>query len=180
MASTSYLLQGPRVAVRRLGRQDYAEIAALAKDSAEIHRRWLGAQEHTPEGFERRLQRFEHPSHEGFVICLHSTGEIVGGVNINNIVRGALQSGTLGYAAYASTAGRGYMTEGLGLVVRLAFDQLELHRLEANIQPDNTSSLNLVERLGFRREGFSTAYQFINGEWRDHERWAITADIAPG
>ncbi len=70
------------------------------------------------------------------------------------------------------------MTEGLGLVVRVAFDQLQLHRLEANIQPDNTSSLNLVRRLGFRREGYSTAFQFINGKWRDHERWAITAEMA--
>ncbi len=105
MASTSYLLQGPRVAVRRIGRQDYAEIAALTRGSTEIHRRWLGTQEHTPEGFESRLQRFEQPAHEGFVVCLHSTGGIVGGVNINNIVRGALQSGTLGCTAYASTPG---------------------------------------------------------------------------
>ncbi|MGW6055467.1 GNAT family N-acetyltransferase [Streptomyces sp. NPDC055189] len=178
MAHSNYLLRGPRVAIRRIARHDYAEITTLAAASAETHRRWLGTHEHTPEAFERRLQRFEQPTHDGFVICLHSTGEIVGGVNINNIVRGALQSGTLGYTAYASTTGRGYMTEGLGLVVRLAFDQLELHRLEANIQPANTSSLNLVKRLGFRQEGYSTAFQLINGEWRDHERWAITAETA--
>ncbi|MGW2698005.1 GNAT family N-acetyltransferase [Streptomyces sp. NPDC001296] len=178
MASTSYLLQGPRVAVRHVSRQDYTELTALAQTSAEMLRPWLGARESTAEAFESYLERLDHPSHEGFVICLHSTGQIVGGVNINNIVRGTLQTGTLGYTAYASTTGRGYMTEGLRLVIRLAFDQMELHRLEANIQPDNASSLNLVKRLGFQREGYSAAFQFVNGEWRDHERWAITTETA--
>ncbi|WP_392900596.1 GNAT family N-acetyltransferase [Streptomyces sp. LN699] len=176
MTRTSYLGQGPRVAIRHVGSQDYAELTGLAQESAEMLRRWLGARENTVEAFESYLERFEQPTHEGFVICLRSTGKIVGGVNINNIIRGTLQSGTLGYTAYASTIGYGYMTEGLELVIQLAFDQLELHRLEANIQPDNTSSLNLVKRLGFQREGYSAAFQFINGEWRDHERWAVTAE----
>jgi [ribosomal protein S5]-alanine N-acetyltransferase len=166
------------VALRRVCRQDYDELAALAEDSAEMLRRWLGARENTVEAFESYLERFEQPTHEGFVICLRSTGAIVGGININNIVRGTLQCGTLGYTAYALTSGRGYMTEGLGLVIQLAFGPLDLHRLEANIQPDNTPSLNLVKRLGFRREGYSTAFQFINGAWRDHERWAITNETA--
>ncbi|WP_149181394.1 GNAT family N-acetyltransferase [Streptomyces sp. TRM49041] len=178
MAITSYLLQGPRVAIRHVRRQDYDELAALAQESAEMLRRWLGARENTVEAFESYLERFEQPTHEGFVICLRDTGTIVGGININNIVRGTLQSGTLGYTSYASTTGRGYMTEGLRLVLQLAFGPLELHRLEANIQPDNTSSLNLVRRLGFQHEGYSTAFQYINGEWRDHERWAITAEMA--
>ncbi|MFF7984150.1 GNAT family N-acetyltransferase [Streptomyces sp. NPDC007901] len=176
MAITSHLLQGPRVVIRHVRRQDYDELAALAQESAEMLHRWLGARENTVEAFESHLERFEQPTHEGFVICLRDTGTIVGGININNIVRGTLQSGTLGYTSYASTTGRGYMTEGLRLVVQLAFGPLELHRLEANIQPDNTSSLNLVKRLGFQREGYSAAFQYINGEWRDHERWAITAE----
>ncbi|WP_282793020.1 GNAT family protein [Streptomyces sp. CC224B] len=178
MAATDYLEHGPRVAVRRVRRQDYAELSALRRESAEMLRRWLGAREMTVEAFEDSLERFEQPTHEGFVICLHDTGAIVGGVNINNIVRGSLQCGTLGYTAYASTTGRGYLTEGLRLVLRYAFGPLELHRLEANIQPENTPSLRLVERLGFRREGYSVAFQFIDGEWRDHERWAVTAEAA--
>ncbi|MET8538921.1 GNAT family protein [Streptomyces sp. NPDC005065] len=178
MASISYLLQGPRVAIRHLDRQDYAELRVLHQESAEMLRRWLGARENTVEAFESSIERLDQPTHEGFVICLRDTGAIVGGVNINNIVRGSLQCGTLGYTSYASTTGHGYMTEGLELVFQFAFGQLELHRLEANIQPDNASSLNLVKRLGFQREGYSAAFQFINGEWRDHERWAITAEAA--
>ncbi|MER5688256.1 GNAT family protein [Streptomyces sp. NPDC002205] len=178
MAITSHLLQGPRVAIRHVRRQDYDELTALARESAEMLRRWLGARENTVEAFESYLERIGQPTHEGFVICLRGSGTIVGGVNINNVVRGTLRSGTLGYTSYASTTGRGYMTEGLRLVIQLAFGPLELHRLEANIQPDNVSSLNLVKRLGFQREGYSTAFQYVNGEWRDHERWAITAETA--
>lgn len=178
MTVTNYLLQGQRVAIRHVRRQDYDELTARAQESAEMLRRWLGARERTVEAFESYLARCEQPTHEGFVICLRGTGAIVGGVNINNIVRGSLQSGSLGYTSYASTTGRGYMTQGLELVVQFAFGSLGLHRLEANIQPDNASSLNLVKRLGFRHEGYSAAFQYINGEWRDHERWAITAEGA--
>ena len=65
------------------------------------------------------------------------------------------------------------MTEGLTLVIGKAFGALGLHRLEANVQPDNDASIRLVRRLGFRREGYSPRYLKINGRWRDHERWAI-------
>lgn len=71
------------------------------------------------------------------------------------------------------------MSEGLRLVVRFAFTELGLHRLEANIQPANVASLNLVKRLGFRREGYSPGFQRVNGVWQDHERWALTAGMLP-
>lgn len=179
MPSATYLLRGPRVAIRHVTVQDRAELAALSRQSTGLHGPWMPQREMTPEAFTRYLSRFEQPSHEGLLICLCDTGEIAGAVNINNIVRGALQNGTLGYVAYSSTTGRGYMTEGLGLVVRYAFDELGLHRLEANIQPGNTRSARLVARLGFRLEGHSPAFQFIDGAWRDHDRWALTAEMSP-
>lgn len=171
------LARGPRVQVRHPVSDDHGELTALTRQSAGLHGPWVPQRETTPEAFAAYLARIGQPTHEGFVICLRGTGEIVGSVNINNIVRGSLQSGSLGYVAYASTTGRGYMTEGLGLVIRYAFEELGLHRLEANIQPGNTRSSGLVERLGFRCEGHSPAFQLIDGEWRGHDRWAITAPL---
>lgn len=61
------------------------------------------------------------------------------------------------------------------LTVDYAFWTLGLH-LEANIQPENIASIKLVKRLGFTKEGFSRRYLKVNGEWRDHERWALTVE----
>ena len=71
------------------------------------------------------------------------------------------------------------MRDGLELALRLAFGSLGLHRLEANIQPGNASSVALVKGAGFRLEGYSRRYLKISGRWRDHERWAILAEDRP-
>ena len=97
-------------------------------------------------------------------------------ININEIVRGLFCSGYLGYYAFSPHAGRGYMKKGLSAVLSEAFGRQRLHRLEANIQPDNEASRRLVQNAGFRLEGFSPRYLKIAGRWRDHERWAITAE----
>lgn len=115
----------------------------------------------------------------GYLICRRDSGEIVGVVNISEIVRGAFRSGYLGYYAFRPFERSGLMTEGLSLVIGQAFRRLDLHRLEANIQPGNEASIRLVRRLGFRREGYSPRYLKIEGRWRDHERWAILADGGP-
>ncbi len=82
----------------------------------------------------------------------------------------------------AGMTGRGLMREAVGAVVARGFSEHGLHRLEANIQPENSPSRALVQALGFQREGFSPRYLKIGGEWRDHERWAILAEDwrAPG
>lgn len=121
------------------------------------------------------MHRFEDGTNRGYLIRVLETGAAAGMVNINSVIRGRYQGASVGYAAFAPSAGRGYMTEGLALALRHAFGDLRLHRLEANIQPENTTSLALVRRLGFRYEGMSPDYLYINGAWRDHERWSITA-----
>jgi ribosomal-protein-alanine N-acetyltransferase len=72
------------------------------------------------------------------------------------------------------------MTRGLRAVLEIVFSDLGLHRVEANIQPANRRSINLVRRLGFEKEGFSPGYLMVDGEWRDHERWALRAENWPG
>ncbi|MFE6688610.1 GNAT family N-acetyltransferase [Streptomyces sp. NPDC057743] len=177
MTSTDrYLVRGPRVGIRPFTVDDREEFTALARQSTDLHRPWLFPPA-TDGAFDDYLARLQEPLREGYLICEHNTGRIAGYLTINNIVHGAFHSGAIGYGAFAHAAGRGLMSEGLRLVLRHAFGPLGLHRLEANIQPSNRQSVSLVERAGFRLEGFSPDFLFVDGAWRDHERWAITSEM---
>ncbi|MEU5217632.1 GNAT family protein [Streptomyces sp. NPDC020807] len=183
-----FLATGPRVGLRPFSPDDAEEFTARARESRELHRPWLFPP-CTPEAYAVYAGALTgDPARAGFLVCEHEGpgvaghgdgGRIAGFVNINNIVRGAFRSGALGYGAFAHAAGRGLLGEALGLVMAYAFGPLELHRLEANIQPGNAASRALVRRAGFRLEGFSPAMLFVDGAWRDHERWAITAPDGP-
>ena len=122
------------------------------------------------------LSRLERGNSFGFLVYRNEDSTLAGVININDIVMGGFRCGSLGYYGAAMFAGRGCMTEGLALVLDQAFTAIELHRVEANIQPDNAASLGLVRRVGFRKEGFSPAFLKIGGVWRDHERWALLAE----
>ncbi|MFF3095811.1 GNAT family N-acetyltransferase [Streptomyces cyaneofuscatus] len=184
-----YLAEGPRTALRRFTEADAAEFTARARESRAHHRPWLFPPERTGTYAAYADTLARDPAREGFLVCERGEsgadgegdpdGAIAGFININNIVLGGFRSGTLGYGAFAHAAGRGLMGEALGLVMDLAFGPLGLHRLEANIQPGNAASIALVRRAGFRLEGFSPDFLHIDGAWRDHERWAITASAAP-
>ncbi|MFI6876650.1 GNAT family N-acetyltransferase [Streptomyces sp. NPDC050400] len=175
---TEYLAEGPRVGIRPFALTDAAEFTARARESGRLHRPWLFPPTDAAafEAYARLL--VEDPTKHGFLICERAAGTdgtIAGFININNVVLGGFRSGALGYGAFAHAAGRGLMSEGLGLVVRYAFGTLGLHRLEINVQPGNAGSIALARRSGFRLEGFSPDFLFIDGAWRDHQRWALTA-----
>src|SRR6185437_13895970 len=165
-----------RVSLRPLGPDDQDEYIARARASADLHYPWYSTPT-TPEAFQAYLVRLSQPATEGFVVCLREDGTMAGMITIDSIIRGRYQSASVSYAAFAPAAGKGYMSEGLALVLRYAFCEMRLHRLEANIQPANRASLRLVGRLGFRKEGYAPAMLFIDGAWRDHERWAITREM---
>jgi ribosomal-protein-alanine N-acetyltransferase len=164
-----------KVIVRPLRPSDRDELIAAMRASRRLHGRWLSPPT-TPEAFGQWLRRTREESFVSLLACRREDGAIAGYFNISQIIRGYLQSAFLGYGAVAAYAGRGYMTEGLGLVLAHAFTDLGLHRLEANIQPGNEASIALVRRCGFVKEGFSERYLKINGRWRDHERWAIRSE----
>lgn len=180
-----YLAEGPRVGVRQFTAEDAGEFTARVAESRELHRPWLfpPADKDAYAGYAARLN--EDATKAGFLVCEKDAGEsgnagaIGGFVNINNIVAGAFRSGALGYGAFAHAAGRGLMREALGLVMDHAFGPLGLHRLEINVQPGNTASIALARACGFRLEGYSPDMLYIDGAWRDHERWAITAEMRP-
>ena len=155
-------------------RKRRAEFLAAVAKSRKLHGRWA-APPRTPAAFEKYLERLNNDTHFGYLV-LTGDHRLAGVININEIVRGNFRSGYLGYYAFTPHNGHGYLTEGLRAVVSHAFTTLRLHRLEANIQPENLASRRLVERLGFRYEGFSPRYLKIAGRWRDHERWALTGE----
>lgn len=152
-----------------------------------------------------RLSRFGRPdpaglpallalqsrSHRTFLIhAQHPFGmhDLVGRANVVNVIRGRGLMATIGYEAYDPYAGRGLMREGLGLVIEAAFDDepagMGLHRLEVNVQPANVRSAGLARALGFVHEGFSRDFLYMPDDagsegWRDHDRYAITAEDWP-
>ncbi|WP_128382046.1 GNAT family N-acetyltransferase [Streptomyces cavernae] len=171
----NHLAVSDRVGIRHFRYEDSDEFTARARESKDLHHPWLFPPV-TAAAFATYAGRLiKDPAKAGFLVCERATGAIAGFININNIVEGAFLSGALGYGAFAHAAGRGLMTEGLNLVVEHAFGPLGLHRLEINVQPGNTASIALARRCGFRLEGFSPDFLFIDGAWRDHQRWAITA-----
>ena len=106
-------------------------------------------------------------------------GRLAGQVTVDNIVRGALRSGFLGYWVDRTVAGRGMASLAVALVCDHAFSEVGLHRLQADIRPENGPSQRLVERLGFQREGLLRRYLDIDGDWRDHYSYALLAEDLP-
>ncbi|HET8698174.1 MAG TPA: GNAT family protein [Gammaproteobacteria bacterium] len=161
-----------RVRLERPSARRQREYLAAVGRSRELHRGFVTTAS-TPAEYRDYLRRARRSNQESFFVMMAASGELAGVVNINDIVRHSEQSGRLGYYAFAPHAGAGLMAEGLALVIARAFGELGLHRLEANIQPDNRPSIALVRALGFRREGVVRGYLKIGGRWRDHERWAL-------
>ena len=152
------------VYLRKPQDSDLIEVENAYKNSESLHQPWT----YPPSNFQNYLQQ------EGrFFLCLSETHQIIGTFNISNIVRGHFHSAYLGYEVFSPYQGKGYMRMGLNLLLNEAFHVLNLHRLEANIQPENIASIRLVAGAGFVKEGFSKQYLYICGEWKDHERWAI-------
>ena len=166
---------GERVYLREPTNRDQAEIVARNHASRSLHRGWV-----TPptdaRAFKEWMARSRQPNVQCFLVCRTEDDAITGVFTLSQIVRRLFQSAYMGYHAVQPYAGQGYMTEGLQLVLRHTFIAMKLHRVEANIQPENVASIALVKRAGFRLEGFSPRYLKISGRWRDHQRWAMTID----
>jgi ribosomal-protein-alanine N-acetyltransferase len=112
--------------------------------------------------------------------ALRYQGRLAGQVTVDNVVRGALRSGHLGYWLDQAVAGRGVGSLAVALLCDHAFGPVGLHRLQADIRPENLPSRRLVERLGFRQEALFRSYLDIDGAWRDHLGYALLAEDVPG
>ena len=187
------LTDGP-VVLRPYRRRDARAWSTVRR----ANEQWLGKWEPTPVGswhalnspgsFRIVLSDLRRSARLGqtmpFAICLREqAGErIVGQLTIGNIVRRAFCSGYAGYWVDSRVAGRGIMPTAVALAVDHAFADGGLHRIEVNIRPENHASRRVVEKLGFRQEAYHQRYLHIDGEWRDHLGYALTAEdvIAEG
>jgi ribosomal-protein-alanine N-acetyltransferase len=106
-------------------------------------------------------------------------GRLAGQLTISNIVWGSARTGTVGYWLDVALAGRGIMPTALALAADYWFFTVELHRLEVNVRPENRASLRVVEKLGFREEGWRLRLLHINGQWHDHRSFALTVEDVP-
>jgi [ribosomal protein S5]-alanine N-acetyltransferase len=166
---------GSRVELRDLVLADREAFLDMVRESRDLHRPWTYPPERADQ-FDDLVSRTVRDDFKCLAAVLAENGELVGIFTVSQIVRGYFQSAYLGYYANARHAGKGLMAEAMALVLDHAFGPLSLHRLEANIQPGNAPSIALARGAGFRLEGYSPRYLLIGGRWRDHERYAITAD----
>ena len=154
---------------------DQREFLGAVRRSRELHHPWVSPPS-DDEMYHQYLLRNEADDFQGYLVRRVGSGDLVGVINVSNIILGSFKSAFLGFYAMEPFAGRGLMRQGLHHVLTEAFDNLGLHRVEANIQPGNRPSQSLVRRCGFRLEGLSPKYLFIDGDWRDHERWALLSE----
>jgi len=159
--------------VREPTLEDEAAFLDAMHRSLSLHSPWITSPQ-TPKEFSEYFKRYQQSCQKSFLAFYGDN--IVGVFDIIEIVRGPFQNAYLGFYVVADYAGQGHMSTGLKIVLKKAFEEMALHRLEANIQPDNVKSIRLVRNNGFRKEGFSPRYLKVNHEWRDHERWAITVE----
>jgi ribosomal-protein-alanine N-acetyltransferase len=164
-----------KISLARVSRGDADELLKANQESRAFHGRWVQPFT-TPEGFEEWYAGQVTGASIGLVARDSESGRIVGVTNLSQIFLKGFESAYLSYYGMVSFAGTGGMAQAVKLTTVYAFVELGLHRLEANIQPENARSIRLVKRLGFRKEGFSPRYLRIGGVWCDHERWALLAD----
>jgi len=164
-----------KVYLRRPEVSDFDELLIRYRGSRELFR-GLASAHFDGSAFERLLQTANSDTNKTLLICSVATTEIVGQLSLSQIFYRGFQNAYLGYHLFGGFTGHGYMTEAVGLVLGYAFDNLKLHRIEANVQPHNRPSIAVLRRNGFAKEGFSRRYLKINGRWRDHERWAIIVE----
>ncbi|MEJ6781238.1 GNAT family N-acetyltransferase [Aminobacter sp. Piv2-1] len=176
-------LKGERVTLRMPVSRDYHEWATLRAESRSFLVPWEPSW--APDELDRsawrvRLARYQDDNVQGtsaaFFIYENAGDKLVGGITLGNIRYGVAQTGHIGYWIGERYAGQGLMLDAVRLLVRHAFDTLRLHRIEAACIPENTRSVRVLEKAGFRREGLLRSYLRINGEWHDHYLYALIAD----
>ena len=176
-------LYGRRVVLRPLVAQDFNGWSEVRRRNGEWLTQWEPMRlTHHPdpetnrEVFAARCGARERERLAGtqYAFGIFVDGAFAGEINLNNVVRGAFQSATIGYWIDKSRAGRSLMSEAVVVLAQYAFEEMRLHRLEICIIPRNVNSRRVMEKLDIRTEGVAERFLEINGVWEDHIRYGIT------
>jgi ribosomal-protein-alanine N-acetyltransferase len=172
-------ITGEGVVLRAPQMTDFPAWAELRETSRKFLTPWeptWPSDDLTRPAFRQRLRRYAEDvrTDQAYAFFLYRTEDeaLIGGLALANIRRGVAQAGSLGYWIGAPYIQRGYMTAAVRALIPAAFDVLRLHRVEAACIPTNNASVRLLEKTGFRREGYARAYLCINGSWQDHLLYA--------
>ncbi len=180
---TGPVIDSRRLYLRTPVASDYVPWAELRAVSRERLVPWEPAwsrDELTRSAFRRRLRHYQRDLRDetGYALFMfrREDNRLVGGVSLSNVRRGVTLAVTLGYWMGAPFHNRGYMTEAVDTVLPFVFGTLWLHRIEAACLPSNQSSIRVLEKCGFEREGLARRYLRINGVWQDHYLYAALAE----
>ncbi len=184
-SSVGLRLYGRRVVLRPLVPQDFNGWADVRRRNGEWLTKWEPARlPHHPDPESNRdvfaarcgARERERLAGSQYAFGIFVDGAFAGEININNVVRGAFQSATIGYWIDRLRAGQSLMSEAVLVVLQYAFEELHLHRMEICIIPRNGNSRRVMEKLQIREEGLAERFLEINGVWEDHVRYGITIE----
>jgi ribosomal-protein-alanine N-acetyltransferase len=172
------------IALRPVGRRDSWRLQQLLTQD----RDWLEPWEATTPGLRTVVNagwmistlRSQSKRGTGYGFVILKDGVVVGQLNVANVQHGSVSSATIGYWIAKSAAGQNIMPTAVALAIDFLMDEIGLHRVEIDIRPENLPSLRVVEKLGLRQEGLKERFIHIDGAWRDHKIFAITAEEKKG
>ena len=180
----SFVLTHAEVQLRIVRMRDAKQLERLILGNRDWLRPWEATNPVGPNSFDIRgmvrglIKNMD--AGQGLPFVIEYRGEIVGQLNVANIVFGSVSSAVVGYWVAPEFAGRGITPTAVALVTDYLFNVTGLHRVEIDIRPENVASIRVVEKLGFRYEGLKERYIHINGAWRDHFVFALTHEEVPG
>jgi ribosomal-protein-alanine N-acetyltransferase len=182
--SNFFALTHQDVALRIIRPRDAKTLERLVLSHREWLRPWEATNPHGPTSFDFKAQikslLRQLDRDEGLPFVIIYKGELVGQLNVANILHGSVSSCVIGYWLIPDVAGRGIAPTAVALAMDYVFNIVGLHRVEIDIRPENGPSIRVVQKLGLRFEGLKQRYIHINNDWRDHLVFALTQEEVPG
>jgi ribosomal-protein-alanine N-acetyltransferase len=177
-------LRGERVLIRPLSEEGAAFALAYLEENRGFLERWEPRRDDswfTVEAQRREIAAAaeDRAADRGYAFGVFARAELIGRIALSQVFRGSFQNAYLGYSIAERWNGHGFATEAVGLVLRFAFEEAALHRVQAAVMPRNAGSIRVLEKNGFREEGYAVRYLCINGAWEDHRIFARTRDPEP-